>query len=315
MLPPLEDESIVSLGEGGTPLVSFTIEGRSVYGKLEYFSPTGSFKDRGTTVLVSLLKEVDIKTVVEDSSGNAAASLAAYCARAGINAKIFAPAHASPTKLAQIKVFGVELHAIQGNREEVASAAQAAAIEDYYASHVSNPLGLEGLKTFAYELWEELGRAPDAIVFPVGNGTLLRGAHKGFCELREANLIEKIPSLFAVQAELVAPLNSAWTQDHAQEDPAASSVTRTTIAEGIAVARPAQLEQILHCLRNTHGHVITVTEDEIHQAHTEMARQGFFIEPTSAAAVAGFKKLNKELKRDDLVVIPLTGSGLKSPVS
>ncbi len=195
----------------------------------------------------------------------------------------------------------------------MASAAQTAAIEHYYASHVYNPLGLEGLKTFAYELWEELGRAPDAIVFPVGNGTLLRGAHKGFCELREANLIEKNPSLFAVQAELVAPLNFARFPDHAQETPAPSLISRPTIAEGIAVARPAQWENILRCLQSTHGQVITVTEDEIRQAHTEIAHQGFFIEPTAAAAVAGFKKLNKELKRDDLVVIPLTGSGLKSP--
>jgi len=321
MLPKLKEKNIVSLGEGGTPLVEAVIEERKILCKLDYFSPTGSFKDRGTTVLVSFLKELGFGTVVEDSSGNAAASLAAYCARAGITTKIFAPAEASPAKLAQIKIFGAELYPIKGPREESAKAAQAAAKEFYYASHVYNPIWLEGIKTYAYELWEQLdGKAPDAIVAPAGHGSLVRGAYKGFAELQSAGLIKRIPRLYAIQSEVVAPLHKAWTKQldqlqdywrHNLVDPPGQIFS--TLAEGIAVSRPPHWAKILHLIRDTGGSVATVSDKEILRARDEMAHQGLFIEPSSAAAIAGLSKLKDQIKPRDLVVVPLTGSGLKSP--
>ncbi|MBI1743962.1 threonine synthase [Candidatus Acetothermia bacterium] len=321
MLPELKEKNIVSLGEGWTPLVEAVIEGRRILCKLDYFSPTGSFKDRGTTVLVSFLKELGIETVVEDSSGNAAASLASYCARAGIKTKIFAPADASPAKLAQIKIFGAELCPIEGPREKSAKAAQAVAKEFYYASHVYNPIWLEGIKTYAYELWEQLdGKAPDAMVAPAGHGSLVRGAYKGFAELQSAGLIKRIPRLYAVQAEIVAPLYKAWTKklDQLQDYWRHNLVdllpgqTFSTIAEGIAVSRPPHWAKILHFIRDTGGSVVTVSDKEILRARNAMAHQGLFIEPSSAAAIAGLSKLKDQIKPRDLVVVLLTGSGLKS---
>ncbi len=323
MLPDIDRKHWVSLGEGWTPLVSADVLGLRVLCKLEYLSPTGSFKDRGMTVLVSALKAHGIQTVVEDSSGNAAASLSAYCARAGIKANIFVPAHASPAKVAQIKIFGAQLTAIEGSREASAQAAQKAAEGSYYASHVFNPLMIEGTKTLAYEIWEELGeRAPDAIVFPVGHGSLLRGAHKAFVELRSAGLIKKIPAHYAVQAHAVAPLHTAWSdtlderaRDSLEESEFFLTPTQKTIAEGIAVAKPVYWKSILQIIRSTGGTVIRVSEEEIFAAHKTLAQQGLFVEPTSAAAVAGLSQIRERFNATETVLVPLTGSGLKSPIS
>jgi threonine synthase len=179
MLPALKEP--ISLGEGWTPLVPAHAYKREFLAKLEFLAPTGSFKDRGTTVLVSFLRELGVDAVVEDSSGNAAASLAAYCARAKIRCRIFVPAHASPAKLAQIRAYGAELILVEGPRENASLAAQQAAQRSYYASHVYSPLILEGTKTIAYEIWEQLGgRAPEAMLFPTGHGTLLLGRTMAF---------------------------------------------------------------------------------------------------------------------------------------
>lgn len=308
MLPVIETENIVSLGEGWTPLVpAHAYNNREFLAKLEFFAPTGSFKDRGTTVLVSFLKELGVERVVEDSSGNAAASLAAYCARAKISCKIFVPAHASPAKLAQIRAYGAQLIPVEGPRENAAIAAQNA--DAYYASHVYNPLILEGTKTLAYELWEQLGgRAPDAMLFPTGHGTLLIGAYYGFRDLCDAGLLEKIPALYAVQAEACAPLSRVF-RENLTELP--SVPQGETIAEGIRIRRPVRWKVILRALRETGGSVIAVSEAEIISAQRELARQGLYVEPTSAVAVAGLKE--GAGRSQGLTVIPMTGTGLKSP--
>jgi threonine synthase len=325
MLPSLKEQHIVSLGEGWTPLVTLHIGGRAIHGKLEYLSPTGSFKDRGTTVMISLLKKFGIEAVVEDSSGNAAASLAAYCARAQMRAMIFAPAHASPAKLAQIRMLGARLSLIVGPREFAARAAEEAAQKNYYASHVYNPFWLEGVKTYVYKMWEQFDRrAPDAIIAPAGHGSLIRAAYKAYAELLAARLVKKIPRLFAVQAETVSPLYRGWVEraDERGELQRANQAyslsgslkvrTRSTIAEGIAVWQPPHWHSILSIIRSTKGAVVTVSEEETVQAHRQMARQGIYIEPTSATAIAGFKKLSSDINPRALVVLPLTGSGLKS---
>jgi len=302
----------ISLGEGLTPLVELAIYGLKVRFKLDFLMPTGSFKDRGAAVLVSFLKHRGIEEVVEDSSGNAAASLAAYCAKAGIRAKIFVPSYASPGKLQQIRVYGAELVPVPGSRADAARAAEKAAQKSYYASHYWNPFMIEGLKTMAYELAEQLGwRAPDNLVFPSGQGTFLLGAYRGFRKLLEVKAIEKMPRLFAIQAGACAPLAMAFQQglpEPAEIEPGES------IAEGVRIAQPVRGTQVLQAIGGTGGAALAVSEGEIVQANKELAQRGLFIEPTSAVAIAGLKHLIEQglIGRGELTVIPLTGSGLKS---
>lgn len=305
----LVDEPPVSLGEGLTPLIPLAIEDVEFLCKLEFLAPTGSFKDRGTTVLVSALRSWGIGEVVEDSSGNAGASLAAYCAYAGIRCRLYVPKHASAAKLAQITAYGAELIPVEGPRENAAQAAQAASKASYYASHAYHPLILEGMKTFAYELWEELGRqCPDAILFPTGQGTLLLGAYRGFVDLQRAALIDEIPRLIAVQASNCAPLYAAFEQGMADVPPDLQG--SDTVAEGIRIVRPTRAAAILQAIRQTRGEVLTVSDEAILQAQKLLARRGLYVEPTSAVAVAGLLQWTR--RREGTIVVPLTGSGLKS---
>ena len=239
---PVHDSSSgVSLGEGGTPCVHLKALGenlgmRRLHGKLEFLNPTGSFKDRGTAVMISVAMDHGVTELVEDSSGNAGASVSAYSARAGIKAHVFVPADAPQAKLRQIKVYGAEVPPIEGPRDAVTAAAM-----DYhrqhglvYASHMLSPYFAEGTKTFAYEVAQQFdGALPDHIVFPVGNGSLFIGAFKGFCELQAAGRTDKIPRLHCVQARSVMPLVAAFTSQAWNP----GTVSRT-VAGGIAIAAP-----------------------------------------------------------------------------
>jgi threonine synthase len=299
----------VTMGEGWTPLVPVQIGTHETLSKLDFMMPSGSFKDRGSTVLVSALKALNITRIVEDSSGNAAASLAAYAARGGLDAEIFVPAHASPVKLAQIQVYGATLRPVDGPRESSALAAQEAVVHGgaYYASHYYNPFALLGMQTTAWELWEQLDRrAPDNVVLPVGHGTNLVGIYRGFVVLRDCGLIDRLPRIFAAQAENIAPLALAYA--HGKNEPEAVEPNRT-VAEGIAITRPVRGAEILRAVRETNGAVIAVSEDEIRAARSKLARQGIFVEPTSAAAAGALEKI-KDLA--GITVVSQTGSGLKS---
>ena len=311
MLPVKYEEGIISLGEGFTPLVKTQVYGTRIHCKLEFLAPTGSFKDRGTAVLVNMLRWLGVKRVVEDSSGNAGASLAAYAARAGIEAEIYVPAYASPNKLAQIAVYGARLVKVEGPRERAAEAVQEAAAQGaYYASHYYNPFTLEGLKTVAYEIWEQLSwRAPDNLVLPVGHGTLLLGAYRGFKDLRTAGLIPRPPRLFAVQAESCAPLYEACQREL---DDAFPIEKNETVAEGISIARPVRGRQILAAVRETGGTVLAVSDEETLRSRDELARCGLYVEPTSAAAIAALLQLGDVIGPEEITIVPLTGSGLKS---
>jgi len=307
-----EERYVVSMGEGFTPLIETNIYGLAVRSKVEYMAPTGSYKDRGTAVLVSFLNAHGIKSVVEDSSGNAAASLSAYAARAGIKAQIFVPADASSSKLRQIEIYGAELHLVEGSRQAAAEAAQEAARKTCYASHVYSPVFMTGLRTFAYEVAEQLGwQAPDNLVFPVGHGTFLLGTYRGFQDLLAVGVIDRMPRFFAVQSWAYAPLFEAYRRG---QDRVAPMERGDTIAEGIRIANPPRGRQVLEAIRQTGGTVLTVTDAEIVQAQHALARLGLFVEPTSAAAVAGLRKLDRVLGPSEQTVVPLTGSGLKAPV-
>ena len=311
-LPILRNENVLSMREGFTPLEEMDFNGHRALLKIDYLFPTGSYKDRGATVLISKAKELGIKKVVEDSSGNAGSAIAAYCARAGIGCEIYVPHATSLGKLVQIQAYGATLRRVKGSREKTAQVAMEAASRIYYASHCWNPFFLHGTKTFAFEIWEQMGwKAPDVLVIPVGHGTLLLGAYMGFKELKEAGMVKRIPRLVGVQSALCAPLYRAFKKGWRETQ---SIVKRETIAEGIAIAKPVRGRQILEAIRETDGMVLAVTEKEIEVAMKEMGRKGHFIEPTSAATVAGLKKYLKDFNNQNkqIVVSTLTGMGLKA---
>jgi len=310
MLPPA-DEAAVSMGEGWTPLIEVRLSGRPVWCKLEYISPTGSYKDRGVAVMVAALKSRGVTEVIDDSSGNAGASLAAYAARAGLRARIFVPAHASPSKKRQIAVYGARLEVVPGPRAAAAEAAARAAAQVPYASHAHSPHNLVGLETIAWEVWEQLdGRAPTAMVFPVGQGTLLLGAYLGFKRLAEAGLIERLPRLIGVQAEACAPVFRAWQAGLDEVPPVEEG---ETVAEGVRIRAPVRGRTLLAALRETGGQVVAVGEAEINEAQDLLARRGLYVEPTSAVAAAGLRQMVHRLPEGEVVLV-LTGSGLKIPL-
>ena len=321
MLIPLHHPGdAITLGEGDTPSVSLRSVGKrlgveDIYAKLEIMNPTGSFKDRGTAVMMSVAKELGVHEVVEDSSGNAGASVAAYAARACIGAHIFAPASAPEAKLGQIAVYGARAHLIEGDRQAVTEAAVEFAERNglVYASHNLSPYFTEGTKTFAYEVAEQFGdELPRHIVIPVGNGSLLTGSHRGFGELLREGRISAVPKLHAVQARAVMPLVAAFI-DESKPAPAAGS----TIAGGIAVANPPRLNQSLHALRDTGGSAAAVEESDILRWQRVLAQEeGIFVEPTSAAAFAGVEALvaSGAIQAVESVLVTATGFGLKDAI-
>ncbi|MFC4584566.1 pyridoxal-phosphate dependent enzyme [Sphaerisporangium corydalis] len=325
-----------SLGEGMTPLVEASLGGAGspggddgVWFKVEYVSPTGSFKDRGAVVLAALADLIGAPRLVADSSGNAGTAMAAYAARAGVAAEIFVPSGVSEKKLAQIRGHGARVTVVEGPREETARAAveRVEATGAFYASHVYNPFFYEGTKTYALEVFEQLGgTAPDALVLPAGNGTLVIGAYLGFAGLRAAGLVDRVPRIVAVQAELCAPVAEAFTSGRADVEawsaagtaeapgPGERTVAGRTVAEGIAIAAPARGARILEIVRETGGAVVTVSEKEIALSHAALAARGLWVEPTGAvayAAVRGLRSCGSPLT-EGTVVAPLCGSGLKA---
>lgn len=307
---PVNSSEIISFGEGLTPLLKVEIRGREVLIKQDHIFPTGSYKDRGASVLISQIKLLGIRRVVEDSSGNAGCAIAAYCAKAGIACDIYVPAGTSPAKLAQIESYNATLHKIPGSREDTAAAVMAAAQKHYYASHSWNPFFFQGTKTFAYEICEQLNwQAPDYVILPVGNGTLLLGASIGFTELRNSGIIKQLPRLIGVQSEGCAPLIKAFTDG---VDPVPWIDKKDTLAEGIAIAQPARGKQILGAVRESGGKFVSVSDDEITQMVIWAGRQGFYIEPTAGAAIAGLAKIIKDVPDNKTVVTVFTGHGLKA---
>jgi threonine synthase len=312
-MPHISESSIqrVTMGEGGTPLISI---GEKVYGKADYFMPTLSFKDRGAAVLVAAMVDQQVANCVIDSSGNAGTAVAAYCTRVGIGCDVFVPGHTSQKKVEQIRAHGATVHAVEGTREQTAKAALAYVekTQSFYASHIYNPIFLEGTKTYIYELFEQYtGCLPDVIITPVGNGTLLLGIALALQELKEWNYITEYPRLLAVQAENCAPLAYAFTHNLST---IMDISTTSTLAEGIASARPARGNEILRVMKELHGEFITVSEEEILNARDYLAKRGIYVELTSAANYAGYEKSVQKglLDAQATVVVPLCGAGLKS---
>jgi len=302
----------VSLGEGWTPLVERRWAGAAVLFKLESQMPTGSFKDRGTAVMLNHLIEVGVGPIHEDSSGNAGSSIATYAAAAGLPCRIYVPASAPRGKIVQIAAAGAEVCAIPGTRQAVTEAALAAVETSFYASHNWQPFFIEGTKTLAYELWEQLGFAvPDNILVPTGYGSNILGLERGFDELEGRGEITRRPRLFAVQAENCAALAAAWAAGAAGYVP---FIPGGTIADGIATVKPVRTVEVLAALRRSGGGVVAVPEAAIAPALKALGRLGLFVEPTAATVAAALSILLRDgtLPPGETTVAVLTGHGLKA---
>lgn len=303
------DAPVVTLGEGNTPLVWAEVCGRQVAFKCEYLNPSGSFKDRGSALLVSMLLARGVRSAVEDSSGNAGASLAAYAARAGVQARIFIPESASGPKCRQIAAYGAHVERIAGPRVRAAEAAQKAAERGAaYASHAYLPFNLPGYATLAYELVEQLGQAPGTVVLPVGQGGLWLGLARGFRAMLKAGLLERTPVLVGVQARACAPL---WAVS-AYGSAGLGWGVLTTIAEGVAVQTPVRGDAVLRLLDEMGGSLTAVDEEAIIPGRDALARLGFYVEPTSAVVCDVIGQLDRSAREP--VVAILTGSGLKANI-
>ena len=302
----------VSMGEGWTPLTSGEWRGAETLFKLEFLMPTGSFKDRGTSVMLSYLKSRGVTRVLEDSSGNAGASLSAYAAAAGMSCRILVPETASYPKIAQIAACGADVLTIRGSRQDVADAAMRMSAEIFYASHNWVPYFTEGTKTLAYELWEQLGfEAPDNVVTPLGYGSNVLGCLRGFEELVRNGEIDRLPRIYGVQAANCAPYAAAWA---AGSDALVDTRIEPTIAEGIASSKPTRVKEVLQGVRSSGGAILAVSETQIVDALRELARKGLYVEPTSAAGAAGLTQLlaSGAVSPGEKTVLVLTGSGLKA---
>jgi threonine synthase len=311
-LPLTDDTPRLSLGEGDTPLIHAPALGavigcQNLYLKFEGMNPTGSFKDRGMVVAVAKALERGATGVICASTGNTAASAAAYSAAAGIRCSVVLPAgYVAPGKLAQALVYGARVVAIDGTFDD-ALALVRQAVERSGAELVNsvNPFRLEGQKTAAFEVCDTLGHAPDIVALPVGNAGNITAYWKGFCEYHGAERMSSLPRMWGFQASGAAPLVEGHPVDRPE-----------TIATAIRIGRPARGKEALAAVSNSGGLLAAVTDEEIMQAYQLIATlAGVMCEPASAAPIAGIRK--RAEAGDDLsdatVVAVLTGNGLKDP--
>ncbi len=309
---PLHTDDPITLGEGCTPLIPRIVAGVRVLLKCEWFNPTCSFKDRGASVMLSLLRAQGIDHVLEDSSGNGGAAVSAYAAAGGMAATILTPASTSPAKTVQMRAHGATVELIPGTRQDTADAALARSADIFYASHNWHPFFLHGTKTLAYELWEDLGfRAPDNVITPCGAGSNVLGCQIGFSELFRAGQIAAMPRIFAAQPANCAPIVAAFLDG--ADGPVATAIS-PTIAEGTAIAHPIRMREVLGTLRETRGGAVALTEAEIGAATLDLARIGIYVEPTCAQAAAAFGKLLQTgtITPEQTTVLVMTGTGLKA---
>ena len=315
-LPLNHQKDLITLGEGNTPVVQLNnVKNRieaDIYVKQEYMNPTGSFKDRGTSIMISALKAMGIRELVEDSSGNAGASLSAYAAMSNITAHIFVPESAPAPKISQIQVYGAIIHKIPGTRDATTEAAKIFVRNNQlaYSSHNLSPFFIEGTKIFAHEVFREFGDdIPRDVVIPVGNGSLYLGMWKGLCELKKSKQISRMPRLHFVQTEAVKPLYCAATGEAWD-----ITMVRETKSGGTAVGSPPRRDQVIEVLTKSGGSCVTVSEKELISWQKILASdEGIYAEPTSATALAGAEKLIKsgDIDKTSRMLIPITGSGLK----
>jgi threonine synthase len=309
---PVEIGKPITMGEGCTPVVEKAWGDLRPHLKLEWFNPTSSFKDRGTTVMLSFMRQLGVDAVLEDSSGNGGASVAAYGAAGGMRVKILAPATTSPMKVAQMHAFGAEVQLVEGPREESEAEAIRQSKQIFYSSHNWQPFFLQGTKSLAYEIWEDFNfTAPDNVIMPVGAGSSLLGCYLGFKELLAAGHIARLPRLFAAQPLNCSPVDASFA---AGVDTPVDRAVNKTIAEGTTIKHPLRLKQMIAALRETGGGTAAVPEDGIIAALKRLAHTGLFVEPTSASAAAALDMLSGRgaIRSAERTVVIITGTGIKA---
>jgi len=321
LLPIERDEVKVSLGEGGTSLnrclrLSENLGLKDLYVKNEGENPTGSFKDRGMTVGVTKALGLKMRKVACASTGNTSASLAAYAARAGLECIVLIPSgKVAFGKLTQAIIHGAKVIQIRGNFDEALSIVRKICLSHpIYLLNSLNPFRLEGQKTAAFEIRDQLdGRIPDKIVVPVGNAGNISAIWKGFTELRKLGLTEDAPQMIGVQAEGAAPIADSLRRGLSEVEFVGNP---ETVATAIRIGSPVNWKKAVRAVKESKGFVEKVSDAEILEAQRLLAQQeGLFVEPASAASIAGLIKLIRRglIGRDDLVVCILTGHGLKDP--
>lgn len=309
---PLDKESVdISFNETITPLASAKISNVNILAKMDSLMPTGSFKDRGAAMVVNYLNSHGIRSISEDSSGNGGSAYAGYAAKGNFDCNIFVPAGTSLGKTVQTRLYGARCLEIEGSREDVALAAMNSkeTHDSYYVGHNWHPLFIEGVKSIAYEIWEQCGyKTPDNFIAPAGNGSLLAGAYLGFQELLKGGAIDKMPRLFGIQTEGIQPFVQQFNNESIEIG------STDTLAEGIKIQRSSRIDEIIDFVRQSKGGFVSVNETQIEEALRSMGKQGFFIEPTSAAAFAGIKKLidSGDIVDGEITVGVVTGNGLKA---
>ncbi|MBI9048305.1 MAG: pyridoxal-phosphate dependent enzyme [Anaerolineaceae bacterium] len=304
---PTYDLPPISLGEGNTPLLLRSFAGEQLAFKMESCNPTGSYKDRGTTVLMTEIASRGIPFVVEDSSGNAGASLATYCSWAGIDCKIFVPESASGNKLNQISRSNAYVQMIPGPRNNATIAVEEAVrnLPAIYASHALQPFLLPGIATIAYELFSTFGQAPGTVIIPVGHGGLFLGIMRGFDALYQQKIISKMPLFIGVQAKGYHSFVSHF--DDQKNNDTKNSID--SIAEGVRISIPSRYQQIIRMCETIDCEFVACNNDELYTAINECWKMGLYVEITSALVWAAFRKNNR--KYPGPIVFIMTGSGLK----
>ena len=312
-LPVSDKTPIVTLFEGNTPLVpaprlaEATDARMQVYLKCEGFNPTGSFKDRGMTVAISKAVEIGSRAVICASTGNTSAAAAAFAARAGIRAFVMVPkGSVALGKLSQAAIHGAKVLMVDGNFDQALSIVRQIA-ERHPVTLVNslNPFRLEGQKTGAFEVCDQLGRAPDYHLIPVGNAGNITAYWRGYREYHRAGRVKELPRMIGFQAAGAAPIY----ENHVIDEP-------RTVATAIRIGNPASWGAALEAMKDSRGWIEIVTDEEILRAYRLLAREeGIFMEPASAATVAGLVKLVKSgrFEPGSTLVLTLTGHGLKDP--
>ncbi len=301
--PVDETMKLVSLGEGGTPLVKSKNNKSFVY-KFEGMNPTGSFKDRGSALEITKALSLGKKTVLCASTGNMGASVAAYSAKAGINARVFVPEFAPETKKRQIREFGAELKTVKGSYETAMEKTRKLREKEGHYLVGDYPYRTEGQKSVGFEIIDQFNfECPEYIVCPVGNGTLIYSTYKALRDLKKAGLIGEMPKLIGVQAEKCSPVVGAWETGETikpVENP-------KTIATAINCGNPFDGREALYAIHMSKGEAVSVKEKEIKKAKKELASEGIQAETSGAVSLAGAKKLG--IRETSVLVI--TGHGLK----
>ena len=312
----------MSLAEGGTGLHRCKRLGRKLglrklYVKNEGENPTGSFKDRGMTVAISKAKELGKRKVLCASTGNTAASLAAYSARAGMECVVLVPkGKVAGGKMLQVAMHGSKIIQVKGDFDQAFETALVLAEQrrDLYLMNSLNPFRLEGQKTLAFEISDQLdSKTPDIVILPVGNGGNISAVWKGFSEFQQLSITKTRPRMIGIQAEKAAPIAKAVKR---RENEILPVHNPQTIATAIRIGSPVNWPKVLKAIKESKGTAETVTDTEILKAQIELATlEGIFVEPASAASIAGLKKLraNRRVDASETIVCVTTGHGLKDP--